>query len=281
MKDLKTQYYINLMDSPSKPCIPRGYPYGHVHDTQPVAHRESDLPSSVVERFPSQLEFSDTKQQKEAADTPLSLLSMSELDDLCIPPCWTNREQDTLGLSRLSSPKHEENIYPVSCSVDSENGILPLQFRTGMLRPPGAIEAEVRQPLPAIENQLQSHQPNLLSEAAEILFEMYIVKMQIAQKVTKKKIEGSLSVCKAPQKVTKALKRQTQFSPGNSVQQLNRRNRPVVQKLRSQESTYQQAFHALPLVIKCLPERLKKRLIAKTKAKALKIAATLLEGWCL
>jgi hypothetical protein len=150
-----------------------------------------------------------------------------------------------------------------------------------MLRRLRVIEAKTRQPLSAIGNQLQSHQPNLLSEAAEILFKIYIMKMQISQKVTKKKIEDSLSVCKFPQKVTKALKRQTQFSPSSSVGQSNRRNRPIFQKLRSQGSTYQQVFRALPLVIKCVPEPLKKRLIARTKAKALKIATTLLEGWCL
>ena len=268
------------MDSPSKPCISRSYPYGHVHHTKPVAHRERDLPSSVIERSPSQPEFSDKQQQNEDADTLSPLLSLSELKDLCIPPCWTSKKQDTLGLFGLSSSKHEANTDPVSCSVDSKNGVLPLHLVTEMLRLPGAIEAKIRQPLPAIENHLQS-QPNLLSEAAAVLFEAYIVKMQIAQKVTKKKIEDSLFGCKAPQKVTKPFKQQTQFSPGNAVGQSNRRNLPVVQKPRSRNSTYQQAFRALPLVIKCVPEPLKKKLIAKTKAKALKIAATLLEGWCL
>lgn len=264
------------MDSQSKPSNFHSYAYSHVHPAQPVTHRVSDSRFSVVEGSASQPKFLDTQQQKVAGDPPLALFPMSELNSLCTP-CFTARRHDSL---EIPIANHEENIETVAFSTNSPNETPPPRSTTEMLQFLRVVEDTARLPLGAIEEPSKSRQPSVLSDAA-FLFEIYAMKMHIEQRKKKDKIGDSLPMGRVPQKVTKAVKRQTQFLPGNSVERSNSRNRFVSQSLRSQGSTYQQAFRALPLVIKCLPEPLRERLIAKAKAKAFKIATTLLEGWCL
>lgn len=257
--------------------MPRGYPYFQAHPTQPISPRVDDLTPSPV-RFYPQPSCLDTKQHKEATDLPVSLSSSLKPNNLCVSPYSTEANKDPLGRINTEQAAIE---YSVSCFLDSQNITPPLQFRAYMLQLLAAIEASTRQPLSWTEDQPQPSEVSLLTKVAEDLFGLCKTKVQAFQNEIRTHNVYSKSTHKAQQKVRKVIKREGRLSLDGSVRRNNRKYRPLFHGLTRSRLTCQQAFRALPLVIKCLPEPLKRRLVAKAKTKAFKMAATLLNSWCL
>lgn len=245
--------------------MPRGYPYFQAHPTQPISPRVDDLTPSPV-RFYPQPSCLDTKQHKEATDLPVSLSSSLKPN------------KDPLGSVNTEQAAIE---YSVPCFLDSQNITPPLQFRAYMLQLLAAIEASTRQPLSWTEDQPQPSEVSLLTKVAEDLFGLCKTKVQAFQNEIRTHNVYSKSTHKAQQKVRKVIKREGRLSLDGSVRRNNRKYRPLFHGLTRSRLTCQQAFRALPLVIKCLPEPLKRKLVAKAKTKAFKMAATLLNSWCL
>lgn len=256
--------------SSSNPNTPSRYPYFQAYPMEPVAHLVEEPPFSADGR---QYETRGYLNRKKRTGTTASTVPSSRLTESDVLPGCPYSTEVKQNTSRRHSLKREA-LYRASCFLDSQNEP-PLQFRTWMLRLLAAIEAKSRQPLHAVEDQSQVHKINILSED---LFEMYMMKMRSSQNELRKEIEKPSA---GPHKERKSLKRQIRFSLDRSVGQNKRKNRPICHGVTSNRLTYQRAFRALPLVIKCVPEPLKRKLIAKTKEKAFKMAATLLERWCL
>lgn len=125
----------------------------------------------------------------------------------------------------------------------------------------------------AVKDQSQSDKVNLLSEVAEGLFRMYMKKIGASQNELRRDIGEPKFNNTGPQEERKTLQRQVRSSLDHSARQTTRKNRPIFLRLSSNRSTYSRAFHALPLVIKCVPDPVKKKLVARMEAKAFKKAA--------
>ena len=86
------------------------------------------------------------------------------------------------------------------------------------------------------------------------------------------------ALCKRKGKIDKVMR----SNPGTRLYRTgtlrNYRDQRVNRQLRN--NCYQQAFQALPIMIRCVPEPLRKKIIASTKERALKLAAKFLRSWC-
>lgn len=262
------------MDS-SSASMPRGCPYTQVEPTHHIARAVDSLSSRGLRCPPAHGGSWGMEQENEING---SAVSLSEPDDLRFSPNLTTN-QETSGSLELGQ---KVDRYSVSRFMDAQNS-MPLEFEAEMLRLLASFKPSTRDSLPEIRDQSQVCEGSLFSIAAEGLFRICMRKSQPSRREMRKGFGYSNFSPKAPQKLRKPTKREARLSLHRSVGRTSSQYLPIlpiVRGLKKKSLTYQQALRSLPLVVKCVPEPLKRKLVARTKAKALRMAANLLKRWC-